>query len=881
MELPKNPAPSNQGIEWQPLFEPWAKTVGHQPGLSVRDHCLNVGCVAEALLAELASNVRVLLPRGVATLAALHDVGKISPGFLVKCPAWIARNGLTETAARERWSSPLQAESDHAKITQYFLQSALKPAGSHGGWSVAAGVHHGRIFGRRVPRGAEVSEREGWAERTRQALMDELVEIFGALPTDPPGKDDVALWLVAGLISVADWIGSNEEFFPADRGLTLVQSRTAAASALRQIRWRGGKFRPAEFPDLFGGYSPKSLQQQLHVQCDSPGLFIVEGPMGCGKTEAALWAVHRLVTAGLNDGAFFALPTQVTSNRIHRRVAGFLTAALDDADDAATLRLAHGASWLEDCQILRLHPAVPGDAEAQEHIREGRSWFASPKHALLARFGVGTVDQALQGVVAVKHFFVRRFGLAGKVVILDEVHSYDVYTGTLVTQLIRELRALRCSVIILSATLTQARRAELVAAGGGESSEALSEGYPLITVSKYGAPVREIEIESGASRSLTLRTAAFTETEILEECIIRAEGGQHVLYLRNTVVEAQATCAAIAGSVRAQRVEVGLLHSRFPFFRRQELESEWLTRLGKQRVQDGRGSILVATQVVEQSVDIDLDFIATDLAPTDMLLQRMGRLWRHERSDRQSSEPAFWINAPTLGHGASARELKESLGKSARVYAPYVLLRTAQVFAAREAITLPTQIREVLEATYAVRTGNDEPTAWQELRTDLEKQREAHAQLADSATRVFGNQSQDDLEERLTRLRGAPTRDVILLRNSELLGRDKWRITPLDGEPLTLSGYEWSLDAARLLHRHAVRTPRYLVPPQAQPPWLSLHVRGGAAWARVDADGGLVFPESEGESALAYSPLLGLHLRPERPQPHYAGDDDEDDEHYD
>ncbi|MGI8602085.1 MAG: hypothetical protein ACR2OZ_03700 [Verrucomicrobiales bacterium] len=183
----------------------------------------------------------------------------------------------------------------------------------------------------------------------------------------------------------------------------------------------------------------------------------------------------------MNDGIYFALPTQVTSNRIHERVAPFLRAALEDS---ATLRLAHGASWLEDCQTLRLHPAAPGDPDASEHVREGRSWFASAKHALLARFGVGTVDQALQGVVAVKHFFVRRFGLAGKVVILDEVHSYDVYTGTLITRLIRELLALRCSVVVLSATLTRARRAELIAAADADPGSARSEAYPLLTVAR-------------------------------------------------------------------------------------------------------------------------------------------------------------------------------------------------------------------------------------------------------------------------------------------------------------------------------------------------------------------------------------------------------------
>ena len=850
----------------------WAKTIeGDKPGISVRDHCLNVGCVAEALIAALPQAAKHLLPPGAATLAALHDVGKISPGFQVKCPAWLAANELKETAARQRWAAREQTESDHAKISQHFLQQLMKAAGTQL-WGVAAGVHHGRIFGRRITQLNVIPECERWETPARNALLAELIGIFGPLPIQPPGQDEADLWCVAGLISVADWIGSNEAFFPSDRGLTTEQSWEAAAGALRQIRWSGGKVRPAGFGELFGGYTPKPLQQELHGLCEKPGLFIVEGPMGCGKTEAALWAAHRLIAAGVNDGIYFALPTQVTSGRIHRRVAPFLQAALEDA---ATLRLAHGASWLEDRQTLRLQPAAAHDPEADEHVREGRSWFASSKHALLARFGVGTVDQALQGVVAVKHFFVRRFGLAGKVVILDEVHSYDVYTGTLITHLIRELLALRCSVIILSATLTRERRRELIAAAGVDSQGVASSAYPLITIAHPRECPREVPVAAGASRTLRLRTAAFSEAEILEECIERAEAGQHVLYLRNTVAEAQATCRAITGCVRAERVEVGLLHSRFPFFRRQEVEDHWLERLGKTRATDGRGSILIATQVVEQSVDIDLDFIVTDLAPTDMLLQRMGRLWRHERTDRGAAEPVFWINSPELDRQATGRELKTAFGKSGFVYAPYILLRTAEVFAVRDSIVLPDQIREVLEATYAARMDEDEPVGWRELRDALEKDRTHQAALADSATRVFGQQAQKDAEGLLTRRKGAPTRDVILLRACEMIARDRWRITPLDGEPFLVSGYQWNLDAARVLHRHLVRAPFHTVPPQCAPLWLSLHVHSGAAWALVQSDGTCHFADAEGVSALAYSDALGLHTTPNRPQPRYTEDDDE------
>ena len=343
----------------------WAKTTWNaQPGISVRDHCLNVGCVAQALVASSSVIVREMLPSGTIPLAALHDVGKISCGFQVKCPAWLVREGLAEAALRERWGAPQQAESDHAKLSQFFLQKVLKPTGTDL-WALAAGVHHGRIIPHPIRQSPPViPQREQWENRARLELLAELLAVFGSLPAQPPHKDKADLWCVAGLISVADWIGSNEVFFPSDHGLTLEESRRVASGALQQIGWGGGKFRQAPFGDLFGGFEPKPVQEVLQENCTQPGLYIVEGPMGCGKTEAALWAAHRLIAAGANAGFYFALPTQVTSNRIHQRVARFLTVALEDA---AKLRLAHGAlvaGGLPDRGVAARHGTGRGSAGA-------------------------------------------------------------------------------------------------------------------------------------------------------------------------------------------------------------------------------------------------------------------------------------------------------------------------------------------------------------------------------------------------------------------------------------------------------------------------------------------------------------------------------------
>jgi CRISPR-associated endonuclease/helicase Cas3 len=461
------------------------------------------------------------------------------------------------------------------------------------------------------------------------------------------------------------------------------------------------------------------------------------------------------------------------------------------------------------------------------------------------------------------------------------VHSYDVYTGTLITQLIRELLALRCSVIVLSATLTRARRRELLAAAGADdsptndSSPARGEAYPLVSTVSSGEPVMTIPLEWPDAKTIQLRVAPIPQAELLAECLRRAEAGQQVLYIRNTVAEAQATYRALAGEARADTVRLGLLHSRFPYFRREQLEEEWLRRLGKERAEDGVGSILVATQVVEQSVDIDLDFMVSDLAPTDMLLQRMGRLWRHPRPHRRAPQPDFWVNVPEYGARSSVAGLKSALGKSARVYAPYVLLRTAEVFARRQTIILPAQIRDLLEATYVDRDASSEPEAWVLLRAELERDKQQLANEAQAAMLVLGRPTQADRDEVLTRRAGAPTCPVVLLRAVEPLSGTRSRLTALDGNTIEASNYEWRHGTAKALHRNLVRAPKFTVPKQPAPSWLSLHISGPVAWAIVQPDGRCHFPDAAGGSPLAYDPQLGLFSDSTKPQPRPIDDDDE------
>jgi len=551
---------------------------------------------------------------------------------------------------------------------------------------------------------------------------------------------------------------------------------------------------------------------------------------------------------------YFALPTQVTSNRIYRRVQEFLAAAIVEPMEC---RLAHSASWLvDDTPPPRLRPAAPGDMEGREHVRAGRSWFASPKKALLANFGVGTVDQALLGIVAAKHFFVRQFGLAGKVVVLDEVHTYDLYTSTLIDALVARLRELQCTVIILSATLTEARRRQLLQVG---QDQPLSSAYPLL--SGVASPLMEVPCDPPPSKSVAI---SFPKKESLVDLALeRARRGACVLWIRNTVDEAQATRNALQTGNHEGGPQVALLHSRFPFFRREQLEDDWMERLGVNGARRPReGCVLVSTQVCEQSVDIDADLLITDLAPTDMLLQRLGRLWRHDRPQRPCAGPEVWITAPTVADDASAKAIKEAFGKSAFVYAPYVLLRSLHQWRTpRDRITLPGDIRAILEATYAPL--DDEPESWRVLRKELEAQRDKLKNQALAATTVWTLPPLLDEEGVQTRWVSQRTVQLLLLHSVETVNKSTVRLRLLDGQEVDAGADDWQIKAARAIHRNLVRIPQWAA--QAilgdRHEWLDNYVHQRAVAGIWCANGEIRWLGHDAENyGLSYHPDEGVKI---------------------
>jgi CRISPR-associated endonuclease/helicase Cas3 len=641
-------------------------------GRRVLNHCQIVGEVARELLNRLPDwLVSALFPKGSELIAGSHDIGKVSPTFQEKIYRGTEGYRHNSKLGLEKFSPDIekqwgghagvsQATAQHLKLGRYIPE--------------ILGQHHGYS-----PNVANLAIDEPFGGPVWQQRREELVaELKAALQTEYPSvTSDLQARVLAGFTTVADWIGSGSLFDdPANDWQPCIKQAMDAAGFVRPTLKQD-----LSFTEIFG-FQPRDVQQCFIEQVTQPGIYVLEAPMGLGKTEAALYAAYRMLVAKQATGIYFALPTQLTSDKIHERVEAFLNQILSSNSSHQQPLLLHGNAWLK--------------TELGKEGNPGGSWFQASKRGILAPFAVGTIDQTLMAVMNVKHGFVRTFGLAGKVVILDEVHSYDSYTGTILDELVKALQQLHCTVIILSATLTEQRRSILL----NSASTKTNKDYPLISAAPKTGDLIEQTVQKIADVSVTVQHCQ-DDSAAIEEALLRAEQGQHVLWVENTVAEAQQIYRLLASRDCSPKIECGLLHSRFLKTDRERNESYWTGLYGKedssQRLQSGR--ILVGTQVLEQSLDIDADFLISRFAPSDMLLQRLGRLWRHQNTPRPFGAcREIWLLTPALVNAIANPD--QAFGKTAHVYSPYVLCRSLQVWQDLTQVVIPAQIREIIEATY-------------------------------------------------------------------------------------------------------------------------------------------------------------------------------------
>ncbi|MBQ9347133.1 MAG: CRISPR-associated helicase Cas3', partial [Oscillibacter sp.] len=685
-------------------------------------------------------------------LAQVHDIGKLTPIFASKIlwsiPAISGRlhDAGFRIPAEDEFPNP--KESPHALAGQAILMNAGFPY-----WMAAiVGAHHGKPVSeskdkvkrqvKSFPRNYGLDGYSGdvclW-EYLRQEWLSAALEESGlSNPADLQVPELPAQMILAGFLIMADWIASNPHYYPLvslDEDGSGMDFSGRDEYAWKELGlttpWTPGV--PVMTEDDFGqrfhaegeadkkGFTPNSLQQKV-MECAGydiakPGLIILEAQMGAGKTEAALAAAEILASKAHSGGIFFGLPTQATANGIFPRLTEWLRHMPDR--ERWSICLAHGAAALNEEYSTIVRGTVRTESSqrhcgADDDIFFGiartekdwdgedslfvHSWMDRPKRNLLSDFVVGTVDQLLLSALKQRHLMLRHLGLCGKVVIVDEVHAYDAYMDQYLFRALQWMAAYGVPVILLSATLPARLREQLVNAYRYPFADADTErpdedwqnsrAYPQITWTD-GTRVQTAPIPLDTpKRSVTLER--LEDTEIVDYLRCSLSGGGCAGVIVNTVKRAQALWMELRTALPGYRVI--LLHARFLAPDRAVMERKLMGWLGKHSAEEDRDRlIVVGTQVLEQSLDIDFDLLLTDLCPMDLLLQRIGRLHRHTARTRPT---ALQQARCVVLHAGEALEC----GAKA-IYGDWLLERTKAMLP--DMVILPDNIPELVQAVYA------------------------------------------------------------------------------------------------------------------------------------------------------------------------------------
>lgn len=707
-------------IIWQPLS--FAELLHLLPGktspegmwLPAWRHMLDTGLVMQRLFRQwIPDSVRRTLRDALseeeaeqfAVLAALlHDIGKLTPVFASKLLRMLPelRDRLLmlglSVQVHETITDP--GKSPHALAGAVCLRQKRCPH------SLAAAIaaHHGKTATERQAEllnadeypyahhlyGAGESRSLLWDE-VRHAWLDYALSCcsYSSL-SEVPEISRSAQMVLTGLLIVADWIASNTAYFPLlpqDETPDLAVEEARADQVMEALALPFPLI--CDMPPVNANdfekrfcFAPRPLQQavlDIAHRCVMPGLLIIEAQMGVGKTEAALAAAEHYAHKCGAGGIFFALPTQATANGIFPRLMSWAEPLSEEYQQA--IRLAHGTANMNQLYMeLSRHAALDADGLVVHPWMEGR------KKALLANVVIGTVDQLLMAALRQKHVMLRHLGLAGKVVVIDECHAYDAYMSVYLERALQWLGSYKVPVILLSATLPAKRRAALMKAylgdaPAGDWQESLA--YPLLTWSD-GAQVHSRTVEAGGTQT-RVRMERTDRESVPAYLAQKLRSGGCAVVILNTVRGAQWMADTLRQILPEK--EIMLVHSQFMLEDRAAWEEKLLRRLGKNSTPSDRdGLIVVATQVAEQSLDIDADVMVTELCPMDLLLQRLGRLHRHRRARPAGLEEACCAVLPAE-EGAQA------------VYGDWLLQQTARLLPT--VITLPDDIPDLVQDTYA------------------------------------------------------------------------------------------------------------------------------------------------------------------------------------
>lgn len=652
-------------------------------------------------------------------LGAVHDIGKATPIFQTKKSKCGDRelDEIIETKLKQAGFTDLDAYISNKKEEIYHNvsgQHILTDFGVNFCVADIVGAHHGRPVSKKESDRAasytsslyqaddEQSEMaQAWKEMQRSIFTNALKACNFSQAEDLPLISQPGQVILSGLLIMADWIASNEKYFPLidldtyEGASERVQIGFTKWSNDRADTWEPEAYNNGVYQKRFD-FEPREVQRKISEQISAasqPGIVILEAPMGSGKTEAALVAVEDLANKTHRTGMFFCLPTQATSNGIFPRVEEWLK----HFEGEKSIRLIHGKAQLNEA-----FANLPKNSDIHGGDEIGvNEWFAGRKVAILDDFIVGTVDRILLAALKQKHLMLRHLGFSNKVVVIDEVHAYDAYMSVYLYQALRWFGAYQVPVVILSATLPVVKRNELLKSymiGAGykfttvekPQNFAKNEAYPLLTYND-GPTIKQFsDFEPGKNVKYEINPWPQIEKQEVVELIknLTLHGGV-VGVIVNTVRKSQELAAACVKCFGEEKVE--LLHSAFVATERYRKEKELLNTIGKNGNRP-KFKIIIGTQVIEQSLDIDFDVLITELAPMDFLLQRMGRLHRHsntQRPENLKNPQVYVLNATNYDFDKA----------STYVYSEYLLFRTEYYLPAE--IELPKDISHLVQEVYA------------------------------------------------------------------------------------------------------------------------------------------------------------------------------------
>lgn len=770
--------------------------------MSVYQHCIDVGLVCNALLNIVyCENVTKFLAEKLKTneenviscfsyFAALHDIGKTHlyfQAYFDNAIDKLVEDGLifksdAENYRKMRKSSNNPYRIRHEVVSRRILFEEFKEFRKNPlfkGLCFALSSHHEKDT-QNYNRGLK-NRTDDFFKQKQNELISNLKSVFpfdiDKLNSFSTENTDIVCTVFLVLLFWSDWIASSDYFSNQDIEFfnNCVENKEIdeyvekrSKSIIEVLKENLGqisenKIDLTSYNKIFNqdDYILRPVQQKIEEICKERDFkfMLIEAPMGEGKTESGLFVAGQMMMHYKKQGIYFALPTGATSDMMYDRIKDICK-----NQGISELNILHSTSFLAD----KLYES---DVDiGSKTFNDKARLLASTRTGLFVPNGVGTVDQAMMAVLKSKFAGLRLLGLMNKVLIIDEIHAYDAFMEGPIHILLNWCNALDIPVVLLSATLPKKARKSLVSNYMGKSVDFKYVSYPLITCVTDNGEVVEYEVDSSfMKKNIKFHTIRLNSdmTNLRDAVLKEVQNGKNIAIICNTIAE----------SLRVKQLlkdipdyEIILLHSNFKVKDRAEKEGIVKKKLGKNIDDRVQNLIVIGTQVLEQSLDIDFDCMFTYLCPIDLLLQRIGRWHRFNIANRKD-DPTVYVILPEEKHNY------DDVGYQ-KIYHKFILKQTEDYILENPTCILPNDFRKSIGFVYDAIKSEDEDYIKKDAEDSvflmLGESQAIKVPQGDKFQRtIISDFMQDNVEFEIYSTRmGTPKKKIILMDKSDLTKKD-------------------------------------------------------------------------------------------------------------